>query len=97
MKATLRVQRKACSSCIFRKDCTLDLNKLLDDVRERGPAGRMDFFRGHRICHHSKDAVCRGFWNRFKNKFALGQIAQRLGLVEYVDDDVLKTKGRKHA
>ena len=26
-------------------------------------------------------ACCRGFWNRHKDEFAVGQVAQRLGLV----------------
>lgn len=88
----LRVQAKACNSCIFRKDCTLDLVKLLDDVREKPTVPGFEFFKGHRVCHHSKDAVCRGFWNRYKNKFALGQIAQRLKRVVFVSDDTLKEK-----
>lgn len=85
----LRVQKKSCATCIFRKDCALDLNKLLKDVADPHMPG---YFQGHRICHHSNDAVCRGFWNRFKNKFSLGQVAQRLGLVEFVSDDTLKGK-----
>jgi hypothetical protein len=47
------------------------------------------YFKGHRICHHSKDACCRGFWNRHKNHFTAGQLAQRLNAVEFVDEDVL--------
>jgi hypothetical protein len=30
---------------------------------------------------------CRGFWNRHKDKFALGQIAQRLGWVVFIKGD----------
>lgn len=83
-----RVQKRACSSCIYRKDSTLDLAKLEADV-----ADRFGGFRGHRVCHHSKDACCRGFWNRHKDKFAMGQIAQRLGMVEFVNAvDTLKGK-----
>lgn len=80
------VQDRACSTCIYRKDSPLDLNKL-----EAAVADKHGGFKGHRICHHSKDACCRGFWNRHKDKFAMGQIAQRLGLVRFVDDDTLKT------
>jgi hypothetical protein len=47
-------------------------------------------FRGHRICHHSKDACCRGFWNAHKDEFQMGQIAQRLNMVEFVNVDILK-------
>jgi hypothetical protein len=85
----LRVQSKACSTCIYRPDSPLDLEKLEDDIKD--PHCK-DMFRGHRICHHSEDAVCAGFWARHKNKFPLGQIAQRLSLVVLVDDDTLKEK-----
>ena len=85
---SLRVQSKSCATCIYRKDSTLNLKSLEDAVRDKYVG-----FKGHRICHHSKDAVCRGFWNRHKDEFTLGQIAQRLGLVEFVHDDTLK--GRK--
>ena len=42
----------------------------------------------HRICHSQKrtgKVCCRGFWNRHKDEFAAGQIAQRLDLVAYVE------------
>jgi hypothetical protein len=42
------------------------------------------FFVGYRICHHSEDVCCRGFWNRHSEHFTLGQIAKRLGMVEFV-------------
>jgi len=45
------------------------------------------FFSGHRICHHSDTACCAGFFARHKDHFPLGQIAQRLGFVEYVEHD----------
>jgi hypothetical protein len=78
----LRVQRKACSTCVYRDDSPLNVQVL--EARVRDPHGG---FSGYRVCHHSKDACCRGFWNRHKWEFALGQIAQRLNRVEYVDDN----------
>lgn len=83
----LLVQSRACSTCIYRKDSPLDLEKLEADVADDFMPG---FFKGHRICHHSKTACCRGFWNRHKDQFTLGQIAQRLGMVQFVANDVLK-------
>lgn len=83
----MRVQKTQCSTCIYRPDSPLDLKKLEADVAD-GYGG----FKGHRICHHSDDACCAGFWARHKNEFQLGQIAQRLGMVEFVEDDTLKGK-----
>jgi hypothetical protein len=82
------VQRRQCKTCIFRAKHWPPgfLEAKLDDIRDPAMAG---FFLGYRICHHSKAACCAGFWARHKDDFTFGQIAQRLGLVEYVDDDQL--------
>lgn len=80
--AGFRVQRSMCATCIFRPDSPLDLDRLLADIAD--PHGG---FAGHRICHHSADACCAGFWGRHKNDFPLGQIAQRLGMVDFVSDE----------
>ncbi len=80
-----KVQKNACSTCIYRKDSQLDIKKLEADV-----ADKYGGFKGHRICHHSKDVCCRGFWNRHRNKFALGQITQRLKAVVFVEVDIRK-------
>lgn len=84
------VQKKACDTCIYRKDSTLDIKKLEADV-----ADKFGGFKGHRICHHSKDVCCRGFWNRHKDKFTLGQLAQRLGFVKFVSVDTLAERKRR--
>ena len=81
----LKVQKKMCATCIYRPDSTLDLKKLEADVADPHMAG---FFKGSRTCHHSEDAVCRGFWEAHKDSFTAGQIAQRLNMVEFVDEDV---------
>ena len=80
-----RVQKKPCSTCIYRKDSPLNIKALEAKVKD-GYGG----FKGHRVCHHSKDACCAGFWKRHKDKFPMGQIAQRLNLVQLVQDDDLK-------
>lgn len=74
-----RVKRQRCSTCIYRQDSSLDLEQLEDQVRDPHIG-----FKGHRICHHGNDACCRGFWDHHRDEFAAGQIAQRLGLVEFV-------------
>lgn len=84
------VQRRSCSTCIYRKDSPLDIKSLEAEITDKYGG-----FNGHRICHHSKVACCRGFWNRHKNKFAAGQIAQRLGLVRFVYHDVFKEETKR--
>lgn len=81
-RPSFKVQRKPCSTCIYRKNSPLDIRKL-----ERDVADNYGGFKGYRVCHHSKDACCRGFWSRHKDKFAIGQIAQRLGWVRFVTED----------
>ena len=82
------VQGHQCRTCIYRKDCALDVKSLemvIADPRMEG------FFVGYRICHHSDDVCCRGFWDRHKDRFTLGQIVQRLRLVAYVDVDTRRS------
>lgn len=78
------VKRRACATCIYRKDSPLDLHVLERAVADpRMP----EFFAGYRECHHAargSGICCRGFWNRHRNKFTLGQLAQRLNFVAFV-------------
>jgi hypothetical protein len=81
------VMRRQCKTCIYRKSWMgTPVEQLEDQVREthRGATG----FKGSRICHSQKRggrATCRGFWNRHKDKFVAGQVAQRLDAVVYVE------------
>jgi hypothetical protein len=77
-----QVQKRMCSTCIYRPDSPLDLKKLEGEITDKYGG-----FDGYRVCHHSSTACCRGFWNRHADKFALGQVAQRLGMVVEVDHD----------
>jgi hypothetical protein len=79
------VQRYRCATCIYRGDSPLDLSALEDAIRDSHGG-----FRSYRICHHSRVACCRGFWDKHKNEFTLGQIAQRLNQIKYVDEDLLE-------
>lgn len=81
---TFKVQRKRCATCIYRKDSPMDIERLEDQVRDKHVG-----FAGHRICHHSDDVCCRGFWDKHKDEFQMGQLAQRLNFVEFVDIDTL--------
>jgi hypothetical protein len=83
---TFKVQAKPCATCIYSKNnpTRRSIAELEAEV-----ADRYGGFKGHRVCHHSDDVCCRGFWNRNKDKFQMGQIAQRLGLVEFVTVDTL--------
>ncbi len=77
-----QVQRRQCATCIYRDDSPLDI-----EVLEAQVADKYVGFRSYRVCHHSDGACCAGFWARHKDEFQLGQLAQRLGLVKFVDDD----------
>lgn len=84
---TFKVQRRMCATCIYRPESNLDIRKLEADVADKRMPG---YFKGHRVCHHSADVCCRGFWEKHKDAFTAGQLAQRLNFVEFVDVDTLK-------
>ena len=85
------VQRRQCATCIYRKGSHLDLCTLEAQIADPHMPG---FFRSYRACHHAapKSGVCcAGFWRRHRHQFTLGQLAQRLGWVQYVTvDDLAK-------
>jgi hypothetical protein len=88
---TLKVQRRACATCIYGNNWHGTSIEELEAQIADGYGG----FKGSRICHHSDDVTCRGFWNRHKDDFQAGQIAQRLGCVEFVIVDTrLEMSGR---
>jgi hypothetical protein len=83
----LEVQKHMCATCIYRKDCQLDLKTLEAAAADPKMKGH---FKGFRVCHNSKTACCRGFWNKHKNHFDIGQLAQRmkamgLDVIAYVE------------
>lgn len=80
-----QVQRHMCATCIYRKTSPLDIKQLEADVRDKYGG-----FKSYRICHHSVNVCCHGFWRRHKDEFQLGQIAQRLNMVKFVTEDTLQ-------
>ena len=91
------VMARSCETCIFRKDLHWDLDHLLAEIRDPHAEGH---FSSYRACHHKgagQDvAACRGFWNRYKDDFDLGQLAQRLGLVIEVEPTgLIQTREQK--
>jgi hypothetical protein len=78
------VMRRQCKTCIYRSSWKgTPVAELERQVMDKHMG-----FKGHRICHSQKrggKACCRGFWNRHRNEFPAGQIAQRLGLVCFVE------------
>lgn len=83
---SLQVRKTMCRTCIYREDSPLDLEKLEAEVADPRMEGH---FKGYRSCHHhtNKSGVCcRGFWEKHKDRFDLGQLAQRLGFVEYSNE-----------
>lgn len=94
--AGFEVQAKQCATCIYRSSCSLDLAALESAIADPRMAG---FFVGYRACHHAPDrraVCCRGFWDRHKDAFTMGQIAQRLKLVVFVTvDRFAKSKSRR--
>lgn len=90
-----KVQAKQCATCIYRKDSPLDIIQLEAAIADPYMKG---MFTTHRACHHAPDQAgicCRGFWNRHKDHFPGGQIAQRLKMVVFVTVDRFKKKAGK--
>jgi len=83
------VQKQQCKTCIYGKNAPLALTRLEAEIADPHMDG---YFVGYRICHHApvgSDICCAGFFARHHDHFDAGQIAQRLGLVRYVQVGIL--------
>ena len=81
---TFIIRATACDTCIYKPGLGWDIARLEEQIAD-GFGG----FNGFRACHHHPDNAqrcCRGFWNKHKDHFALGQVAQRLGFVDFSDE-----------
>lgn len=88
----MKVQDRQCATCIYKPKSGFDVAELERQIADPHMAGH---FRGYRICHHASDrskVCCRGFWDRHKDDCDIGQLAQRLRLVEFVHVD--KERGK---
>lgn len=87
----LQVQAHQCKTCIYFPKSGFDVKDLEAQIADPHMEGH---FRGFRACHHApgKTVCCRGFWNRHKDHFDGGQLAQRLKLVIEVDIDTSKPR-----
>jgi hypothetical protein len=81
---SFEVQSKQCATCIYGpQSASFNTVKEL----EAEIVDRRGFFTSFRMCHHSGTACCRVFWDRHKDDFQAGQIAQRFDLVVFVEHD----------
>jgi len=81
-----KVQKKMCDSCIYSKN-SASFRRV--EELEHEITDKHGFFNSWRECHKTDKAdgtaaCCRGFWNKHKDDFQVGQVAQRLNLVEEV-------------
>ena len=83
-RSGLLVRDAMCATCIYRPKSPLDLKKLEAEIAD-GHGG----YRTFRACHDYRgDKVCcKGFWDRHRDAFPGGQIAQRLNAVHYIGDE----------
>ena len=77
-----KVRSTLCPTCIYK------VGSEFAEGLENQCKDKAGFFQKYRVCHHTKDSCCRGFWNRHNNDFQLGQVAQRLKIVEFTDEDM---------
>jgi len=82
MSYGFKVQASQCATCIYRADSPLDVRKLEADITEEYGA-----IVGWRICHHSMEVCCRGFYDQHKTSCAAIRVAQLIDGVSFVDVD----------
>lgn len=81
----MNIQKAKCDQCLFTKNMVVKNNTRRTEIIKSALNNDTYF-----ICHKSSiasngDVCCRGFWDKFKNDFNLGRIAQRLNFVNEVE------------
>ena len=83
---SFKVRKHRCKTCIFGSRVNWNLEELLDMIRD---PENPESFTSYRVCHDDQDNVpercCRGFWDKHRNDFLLGRVAQIAGVVKEVD------------
>jgi len=77
----LKVSKKCCGQCLFSKNKIVSeerKDQLLDDIERKD-----SHFTCHKATIKNEDIVCRGFYEQKTSNMI--RIAQRLGMVEFVD------------
>lgn len=82
----MKVQSKPCNQCLFTKNRIVSKERATSIVKDS--LKKDTFF----VCHKSSiegdghgEVCCKTYWDRYKNQFNLGRIAQRLDVVKFVD------------
>ena len=84
----MKVRKKQCSSCIYFPQWEWDIERLEDACKDAH--GHFEYYR--QCHHHDDDVCCRGFYNRHKDNCTNLQLAQRLGVIEFVGPNPQKEK-----
>jgi hypothetical protein len=84
----LHVCRKMCSTCIYGKHSPVD-GKRRDGMEKAAIEDGGCIPCHHTIRRHGQEAVCRGFFNAAKAEHPAFEAAERLDLLELVDETPL--------
>lgn len=80
--------REMCSTCVLRPGNLMQLKPgrvkgMIDESIENGAA-----YACHQTLDGTQQGICRGFWDRYKDRVPLLQIAERLpGILVEIDPD----------
>jgi hypothetical protein len=79
----LKIQRKQCNQCLFSG------RRIVSPARKREVVEECLKYETFFTCHKGSiagvNACCKGYWDRYHESFQLGQLAARLGWIEWVD------------
>lgn len=82
---TFKIQTKQCDQCLFSRRRIVTAARFKNIIRDCTQLGNEKHFVCHKASLKGDSVCCRGFWDKYKNNFQLGQVAQRLNLVEEVE------------
>lgn len=81
----LRVQDQPCATCIYGPASGADLARLDAAIADPDRTGRYTRYQPCVLAPRREPVCCRGFWDRHKDDFDGGELAQHLGIVRFVE------------
>lgn len=83
----VHVVREMCETCVLRPGNPMQLAPGRVRGMIEGSIANNSAYACHKTLDGTQQGVCRGYWDRYKDRVSILQIAERLNVVKEIDPD----------
>ena len=80
---TFKVYKTCCNNCLFSEDAIVSPKKRVSLLKEISQ--KQSHFVCHKASMQGEDVCCRKFYDNFGHQSQMIRIAERLGMLKFVD------------